>query len=188
MEFPLRGADGVFRWFLTRIIPVRDSQGRIMRWFGTNTDINELRETQEKLQKSERRLRISEERLTLTQRAAKIGSWELDLDQDEYVWSAEVFELFGLRPGTFVPTQKNFLSLLFVSGDRDEVTKALRRAATRNKEYSTQFRIARPDGEVRWISARGRQFYNLGKTLMLGVFIDVTDAHQSGTGTSGGLR
>ena len=45
MEFPLRrGADGTFRWFLTRVVPLRDSNGNIVRWFGTNTDIEELRQ------------------------------------------------------------------------------------------------------------------------------------------------
>src|SRR6185503_15157761 len=39
MEFPLRGADGVFRWFLTRVKPLRDDEGRIVRWFGANTNI-----------------------------------------------------------------------------------------------------------------------------------------------------
>ena len=39
MEFPLRGADGVFSWFLTRVSPLYDMQGRVVRWFGTNTDI-----------------------------------------------------------------------------------------------------------------------------------------------------
>jgi PAS domain S-box-containing protein len=43
MEFPLRGADGVFRWFLTRVRPLRDEGGRIIRWFGSNTNIDERR-------------------------------------------------------------------------------------------------------------------------------------------------
>jgi PAS domain S-box-containing protein len=47
MEFPLRGADGVFRTFLTRMQPVRDSAGQVIRWFGTNTDITELKQSQE---------------------------------------------------------------------------------------------------------------------------------------------
>ncbi len=41
MEFQLRGADGVFRWFLTRVRPLRDAEGAIVRWFGTNTNIDE---------------------------------------------------------------------------------------------------------------------------------------------------
>jgi len=44
MEFPLRGADGVFRWFLTRVSPFRDAQGKVTRWFGTNTNIDEQRQ------------------------------------------------------------------------------------------------------------------------------------------------
>jgi PAS domain S-box-containing protein len=43
MEFPLRGADGAFRWFLTRVRPLRDAEGRIVRWFGSNTNIDERR-------------------------------------------------------------------------------------------------------------------------------------------------
>ena len=43
MEFPLRRADGVFRWFLTRVVPQRDGDGRIVRWFGTNVDIDDIR-------------------------------------------------------------------------------------------------------------------------------------------------
>jgi PAS domain S-box-containing protein len=41
--FPLRGRDGRFRWFLSRAMPVRDEQGRVTRWFGTNTDVEEQR-------------------------------------------------------------------------------------------------------------------------------------------------
>lgn len=48
MEFPLRGADGVFRWFLTRVNPSRDSEGEIVGWFGTNTDIDERRRMNER--------------------------------------------------------------------------------------------------------------------------------------------
>ncbi len=40
MEFPLRGKDGEFRWFLTRVNPARGADGNIIRWFGTNTDID----------------------------------------------------------------------------------------------------------------------------------------------------
>jgi hypothetical protein len=43
MEFTLRGADGVPRWFLTRVAPMRDAAGNITRWFGTNTNIDEIK-------------------------------------------------------------------------------------------------------------------------------------------------
>ena len=40
MEFPLKGADGQFKWFLTRVFPLRDTKNEIINWFGTNTDID----------------------------------------------------------------------------------------------------------------------------------------------------
>jgi two-component system CheB/CheR fusion protein len=55
MEFPLRAGDGQFRRFLTRVVPLRDAQGRVVQWFGTNTDISELAEAQEALREEDRR-------------------------------------------------------------------------------------------------------------------------------------
>ncbi|MEC5161991.1 MULTISPECIES: ATP-binding protein [unclassified Janthinobacterium] len=49
MEFPIRGADGQFRWFLTRANPIRDSAGRLLRWFGTSTDVDQVKRVQEAL-------------------------------------------------------------------------------------------------------------------------------------------
>lgn len=48
--FPLRGKDGGYRWFLSRALPIRDADGCIVRWFGTNTDITEWREAEERQQ------------------------------------------------------------------------------------------------------------------------------------------
>ncbi|THI87067.1 MAG: MEKHLA domain-containing protein [Nitrospira sp. CG24A] len=55
--FPLRGLDGTYRWFLSRALPIRDAEGRIIRWFGTNTDITELREAQASLLISQERIK-----------------------------------------------------------------------------------------------------------------------------------
>ena len=49
MEFPLLGADGIFRTFLTRVLPLKDSDGKVLRWFGTNTDISVLKQAEERL-------------------------------------------------------------------------------------------------------------------------------------------
>lgn len=54
MTFPLRGAGGEFRLFLTLATPVRDARGRIARWFGTNTDITEQRRSEEALRQTEK--------------------------------------------------------------------------------------------------------------------------------------
>jgi PAS domain S-box-containing protein len=54
MVFPLRGADGGYREFLTLALPVRDAHGKIARWFGSNTDITEQLRSEEALRRSEK--------------------------------------------------------------------------------------------------------------------------------------
>ncbi|WP_137171780.1 ATP-binding protein [Massilia sp. HP4] len=49
MEFPIRGADGNFRWFLTRVEAVHDRDGRVVRWFGTNTDVDQVKRAEQAL-------------------------------------------------------------------------------------------------------------------------------------------
>ncbi|KLU38259.1 hypothetical protein AB595_04130 [Massilia sp. WF1] len=49
MEYPIRGADGKYRWFLTRVNPVRDRHGLVVRWFGTNTDVDEVKRAEQAL-------------------------------------------------------------------------------------------------------------------------------------------
>ncbi|HEY3274398.1 MAG TPA: PAS domain S-box protein [Methanocella sp.] len=50
--FPLRGKDGDYRWFLTRVTPIRDEEGKIQRWFGTNTDITVRKRIEEELKEA----------------------------------------------------------------------------------------------------------------------------------------
>jgi len=89
MVFPLRGADGVFRPFLTRIMPIKHADGRVVSWFGSNTDITELRDAQEAL-------RISEERLRMGEWAARIGTYEWNVRSGVSIWTPELE-----APGTF---------------------------------------------------------------------------------------
>jgi PAS domain S-box-containing protein len=92
MEFPLKGADGVFRWFLTRVNPLRNSEGKIIRWFGTNTDIDEQKRLNQRnqfvirLDEAVRPLETAEE-ISLT--LARLLGEYLDADRCAY---AEVEE------------------------------------------------------------------------------------------------
>src|SRR6266571_6501721 len=107
----------------------------------------QIRDHEEALRRDEAHLRLIEERLRLAHKAANIGTWELNLDTEEYVWSDEVHEILGTAHSGLPPNQKDLLSLMYFSTDRENAEKALRHAITRNKEYETQFRILRADGK-----------------------------------------
>src|SRR5580704_2845265 len=69
MEFPLRGADGTFREFLTRVMPVKNSAGHVTCWFGTNTDISERKQTEERLEAQTEELSRQAEELARSREA-----------------------------------------------------------------------------------------------------------------------
>jgi len=92
MEFPLRGADGVFRWFLTRVNPMRDSEGRVVRWFGTNTNVDEVRRTREALLEETRVLEL------LNDTGAAIAS-KLDLQSLVQTVTDSATQLTGAKFG-----------------------------------------------------------------------------------------
>ncbi len=65
MVFPLKGADGKFRQFLTRVLPVLDSENKIYRWFGTNTDISTQIEAEDTIKESEAKFRTLSETIPI---------------------------------------------------------------------------------------------------------------------------
>lgn len=84
--FPLRGKDGNFRWFLSRAFPLHDSEGKIIRWFGTNTDVNELRETQDALRTAQEKLMQHSASLekTVEERTARLRETVHELEAFSY--------------------------------------------------------------------------------------------------------
>ena len=92
--FPLRGKNGQYRWFLSRAFPIRDDEGNITRWFGTNTDIEQVKRTQETLKDESRVLDI------LNQTGTAIAS-ELDLERLVQTVTDAGTELSGATMGAF---------------------------------------------------------------------------------------
>ncbi len=84
--FPLRSKEGQYRWFLSRAFPIRDRNGQIVRWFGTNTDITALREAQEGLNQAQAELRRHAVNLekTVAERTAKLQETVGELEAFSY--------------------------------------------------------------------------------------------------------
>ena len=94
MEFPLRGADGQFRWFLTRVTPFRDEEGHIIRWFGTNTDIDDAKHL-------ERALRDQAQTLELLNETGTVVGSTLELQSLTQSVTDIATELSGAKFGAF---------------------------------------------------------------------------------------
>ncbi|HEU4417205.1 MAG TPA: response regulator [Candidatus Angelobacter sp.] len=152
------------RAFRIRVFPAPD--GGIV---SSSTDITERR-------RAEQQLRLKQEHLMLTQQAAKIGSWELDLQEEELSISAEFAEIIGLPTYVSRLRYSDFLNALFVSSDRQSAQAALDKAIHGGKDFAVELRLRRPDGAVRIVSNRGKVFYNQGRPSVLGVLVDVTPA------------
>ncbi len=90
--FPLRQKDGQYGWFLSRAFPLRDRAGNITRWFGTNTDITELRETQEELKKAREDLQrhAASLELTVIERTVKLREIIGELEAFSYSLSHDM--------------------------------------------------------------------------------------------------
>ena len=88
VEIRMQAADGTYKWFVVRAVPQRDESGAILRWFGTSTDIDDLKQTQEALAGSERRYR------TLIETTTE-GMWVIDADDRTTFVNARMADLLG---------------------------------------------------------------------------------------------
>lgn len=93
MEFPLRSADGSYHWFLTRAIPFKNAEGILVKWFGTNTDINENRQSAEEIKRLNAELE-----LRVIERTTQLETINLELRQNR----AELNSLFESLPGLYL--------------------------------------------------------------------------------------
>jgi PAS domain S-box-containing protein len=125
------------------------------------------------------KLEESDKKLNLAADSADLSLWEWDLNKDE-IWITPTRRAqLGLSVSRKI-TSEDVISRWYAD-DRDQVRQAIEDAIKNGKDYETEFRIVRTDGNVRWIAARGRaQVNKKGKpTRLLGVSMDVTARKQA---------
>lgn len=121
-------------------------------------------------------LQRSEKSLATAQRIAHVGNWEYSIDKDEAYWSDEMYRIFGLAPREFVPTYKTFLRFVHPD-DKALVRKTVREVLYTGKGLSLDYRVLRPDGEVRSVHAQYEVLHDAaGRPSRLdGTVHDITD-------------
>lgn len=173
MEFPLRGADGVYRWFLTRGMPVKDSSGRVIRWFGTNTNIHEQREARRALQQGQ-------ERLNAALAASDTGTFRWDLRTDEFREADEnLRRLFGLDADQPARTLDDLLPRIHP----DDLPGLLAKieASRAGADFEMEYRVVLPEGKVRWLYDRAKVFPDSDgePRYLVGACTDITARRQA---------
>jgi PAS domain S-box-containing protein len=153
-------------WMRTHCTPLIGADGGV-QWHGFINDITQRRQDQRELEK-----RNEELRLALL--SSGTGIWTWDLESNRVTWTDEVHKIFGLAS----PGQQSADDLRkFVHPDDDErVWAALMAAIAERKPYEVEFRIVRPDGQVRWLSNHGMAAHDqAGRPLsMTGTVRDIT--------------
>ena len=135
-------------------------------------DISERKRSQEAL-------RRTEASLVQAQAIARVGSWEVaspGTAAEKYLWSAEVYRIFGVENKAFQPSRDDFLSAVYPD-DRERVEEAMARVRSTGRLYDIEHRIVRPDGTIRYVREHADCIADAGgKVLrMIGTVQDITD-------------
>jgi PAS domain S-box-containing protein len=148
-----------------------DKSGKPTRIIGAVQDITERKQ-------AEQALRLSEHRLSRAQEIAHLGSWELDLVNNQLTWSDEVYRIFGLQPQEFAATYEAFLEAIHPD-DRAAVDAAYAESIQAGRDsYEIEHRvIKRSNGEVRIVHEKCEHFRNpIGQILRsIGMVHDITE-------------
>ena len=115
------------------------------------------------------------ESLRLALEVGRVATWDWDIEANAVGWSDEHFRIEGYEVGEVTPSYEAWAQRLHPE-DRADTEATLLAARDNRGAYEHEFRIVRPDGEVRWVAALGRFYYDRdGRPLrMIGVMRDVT--------------
>lgn len=129
---------------------------------------------------SNARLLESEQRRNLALAAGKMGSWELEVTTGELIWDEGQHRIFGIEPGAKPPRLEQ-LKCLIHPADWPEMIEQLQVLAARPSSADLEFRVVRPNGEIRWcIGAAASTEISEGRiTRAGGVTFDITDRKEA---------
>ncbi|MDQ1239818.1 MAG: hypothetical protein QG577_2004, partial [Thermodesulfobacteriota bacterium] len=161
--------DGSTVWLENMVRAIRDPQGMIIGLHGLSRDVTERKRAEEALRQSHRRLEES-------QRIGKIGTFEWNAVTGETCWSDEVYRIFGLEPGSVVPSYELAKEHTFPA-DTDLWQQTVSESLASKKKFQLQCRFLRKDGTIIWIDNQGDIIWDADGTAT-GIFGTIQDITQ----------
>jgi PAS domain S-box-containing protein len=170
-ESRIRAAAGEYRWFLNRYAPLRNEHGNIVKWYGTNTDIEDRKRAADAL-------RRSEAYLAEAQRLSRTGSFAWDVISGDIEWSDEAFRIFN-HDRTAEPTFAVVLDRTHPE-DRTMVERLIARVTQQGQDWEIEYRLLLPDGAVKHVHVVAHPINDeAGHLVYVGALMDVTAAKRA---------
>jgi PAS domain S-box-containing protein len=151
VEHRLRYRDGNYRWQLLRAVPVRESGQRAVSWYGTATDIDELKQAQQ-------RLNAQAEQLRMAGRLTRMGSWRADLATQRVDLSPEAAAILDLAPDS-EPTLQEMIAMLVPESVPRSVA-AINRCSEVGEPFDLEVEMRTPAGRHLWVRAIGEPMHD----------------------------
>jgi PAS domain S-box-containing protein len=171
IEARLRRHDGVYRWFLVRAEPFRDESGKIVRWYGTSTDIDDRK-------RAEEQLRRSEAFLAEGQHLARIGNFAWRVATDDIVWSEQLYRIFEFEPGA--PVTLEVMGHRVHPEDQAMLNDMVGRARKGDSDFEYEHRLLMPDRSVKYLHLIAHRIRDsAGELEYIGAVQDVTQRRSS---------
>jgi len=145
LETRIRRYDGEYRWFLIRVVPQFDAEGKVVRWFGSNTDIEDRRRAETKLLKDERELRRITDAIPHT-------IVVLDPKGNALYANQEMLDYTGLTMQDVLAL--DFRARTFHPEDLKRVGEEREVGFARGLPFEIELRALRKDGQYRWLLLR----------------------------------
>ncbi|WP_132056037.1 PAS domain-containing protein [Pseudocnuella soli] len=180
-EHRARKNDGQYRWHLNRAFPYRGADGRVLKWFGTLTDIDDQKKAAEEIRERDLQLLMSQTQLGMALSAAQIGTWQGNAKTGQLVWSKELEAMHGLAEGSFGGTIPEWTAMVHPD-DREFVAQQAAPLFQSIDDVELEYRIVQPSGKIRWIFSKIRGYRDAAGNpeTIFGISVDVTSqrSHQ----------
>ncbi|MDP3411683.1 MAG: PAS domain-containing protein, partial [Polaromonas sp.] len=150
-EHRLLYADGSYRWQLARVIPIRDAQGRVMSYYGTSTDIDDLKQ-------AEAAMKTQADLLSMAGQLAGMGGWALELPGMRFRWSQEASFVLELPPGT-APTLETAIELC-TPQSRALASRMAQECIENGTPFDIEVEMVTGTGRTVWVRSMGRAVRN----------------------------